>query len=144
MAGDLIDEVLVGAIAVGGGLGFQTDGLADRDGESSEIGETGGFGGIAATFDEVAGGLDGAAAGVAEDDDHFGAGDLAGELHAGEDFGASDVTGDAAGEDVTKSEVEDHFSGDTGVDASEDDGHGMLAVGGGVDLADEVPIESLA
>ena len=77
---------------------FKADGLADRSCEGTEVGEACCSGGVRVAFDQVAGGLDGTTAGVAEDDNEFGSGDFAGKLHAAKDLGASDVAGDASWE----------------------------------------------
>ena len=104
----------------------------------------GGEGWVDVIADDVAGGGDCAAAGVAFDDDDFGAGDLAGVFHAGEDLVSGDIACDADAEDVAEADVEDEFGGGAGVDAAEDDGEGVLGVCGAVDLADEVAVEALA
>src|SRR5581483_7768738 len=82
---------------------------------------------------ELEGGGDGAATGMAQDEHELGAGDGAAVFDAAEYFAAQDVAGDAHAENVAQREVEDDFGGGARVDAAENDGHGVLAVGGGGD-----------
>ena len=95
----------------------------------------GDYGGSLAAVIEIDRRLDGAATGVAHDQNEACAGHGAGELHAAEDFFFGHVAGDADDEGIADAEVEDELHGTAGVDATEHDGHRELRGGGGVHLA---------
>ncbi len=92
--------------------------------------------------EKVDGGFHRAAGAVAHDDDQFCTCTAACVLDAAEDFVFCDVASDANAEDVAEAEVEDELAGGPGVDATEDDGHGILPCGGCVDLATEIAGEA--
>jgi voltage-gated sodium channel len=67
-----------------------------------------------------------------------------GELQAAEDVRVPEVAGDASPEDVADALVEDEFRRHPGVDASGNEGEGMLAGGGLRDRSGEIALEHLA
>ncbi len=101
-------------------------------------------------LDVVNGGFDGAAGGMAQDHDEFGAGNAAAELHAAEEVFVDHTAGDTTDEKITDSFVEYIFYGNAAIEAGEDDGfwvltgcgfpyHGGVVAGGEV-VGDEAGI----
>ena len=121
----------------GAGLDVRGDGINRGFDLGQEAGEI-------AEVDVIDGALDGAAVGVANDDDEFGPGDLAGEFHAAEDVIVEDIAGDAGAKDIAHALIKDNLAGLTGIEAAQDHGEGILAGGRGMDLRGEIAGDGLA
>ena len=139
-AGHGIDErLLLGSRSrFDGPAGGRIDRLLDVFEDVVEVLATGGLGGRPDLADEVDGCCDSAAPAVSHDQDQFCPGHRTAILRAGQHLPARDVAGDADAEDVAHAQVKDQLSRCAGIDATEHDGQGMLPLGRGAGLADEV------
>src|SRR5262249_5315403 len=82
--------------------------------------------------------LDGAARGVAHDQDHLGSGQLAGELHSPNNVRILDIARDATVEDVADAEIHDRFGRGPRVDTAEQYRDRVLTRGAGALLSKEI------
>lgn len=96
-------------------------------------------GGDVAELHIVDGTFDGAAMLMSEDEDEFGPGNLACELHAAEEIFIDEVASDAAHKNISDALVEYIFHGNPAVEAAENHGLGKLSWGGLADLLAVIP-----
>ena len=75
-----------------------------------------------------------ATAGVSQNHNQFGACQFASKLHRPDDVVVQNIPGDANAEDIAQPLIEDQLGRRTRVDATQDDGKGILPVGGNVHL----------